>query len=832
MSELNRTRRTNWSLLFGRRKSSNPPNAGWSRSERSELVAFSRNDLEPLYANAAKDRHEAFESAQRRYEFDFIQAEISRWKLEHARDEVFQKFLDEVREQFMKSQEMRLPRRSVFTEAMARRESDFRSAHDERATKGTWYANKRAQALEQGRKRREAFYEAKREREKRVRKRLEERREALRVAREAVKEHPEETIERTTHTLDPNAREAELIPPPSVQRGLPDHFGPPITDVQIGIELPSSRPHSPSSIIHSVYSTLIETYSPVIPLRRDLDSESIASFPVAVPPPPDAPLTGDPFYPTIIPPPSFPSSHMRTPPPVIIHPRCSSADSSLKQRESRVEQHEVKQSNPQFTKREREKSWIVDLMDLQEALFMETEREHLLIHNRNIEHWDNTFRSAEERRNSRTLERETLFEELQRDLEENMFKPTLRHLKQQCERSEEARRMAEKKRADEFSSAREYYQELFERAQASYRAEYDAASHNEKEHMTQHQLRVRHLIVDLTNALESLRSYFGDIFTKDMRRYKRQIRSIKPRSPPSEWGSGSARREISLSRSTCSRPGFMVCCSEPGGPAVIVPPPACVPAHWPAPYSCRIPLLEEREARSPSRMSWLRPGDMNLKPEAGFIPQTLFQSNGFTRLPIPQDHISNSETKQVSRTLTDTKTRFSHTAQLERHKNTYERAAAQREADVELLKRKHQEEFAIGDARRQLEFLEMHKMLKYSAAARERRQAETFNELLRSQETLFEEGENQRADAFLSAEREREEQFRQSQKTCDEYFNKLQSTLLKEALEEESKRERELCMWRVTVERDVREKRLQWEESFEEDEEKRRETFEKLLGVS
>ncbi|KAI0071424.1 hypothetical protein K474DRAFT_617657 [Panus rudis PR-1116 ss-1] len=106
-------------------------------------------------------------------------------------------------------------RMSVFTQTMTRRESEFQRAHDEHLTRASWYAEKRAQVFEQGRKRRDGaydavpelarevfekvmkdaereFFEAKGEREKRISEKLEELREALPVASKAAEEYRKE----------------------------------------------------------------------------------------------------------------------------------------------------------------------------------------------------------------------------------------------------------------------------------------------------------------------------------------------------------------------------------------------------------------------------------------------------------------------------------------------------------------------------------------------------------------------------------------------------------------------------------------------------------------
>ncbi|KAI0071425.1 hypothetical protein K474DRAFT_617729 [Panus rudis PR-1116 ss-1] len=607
---------------------------------------------------------------------------------------------------------------------------------------------------------------------------------------------------------------------------------PPAPSIMSSVSPPPSRSRSPESSHPLELNSVTPAPSPAV---IDTPREAVCHVPVIegsdssfiIPPPSPAPQD------------SYSSLRMAIPPHIVVSSRRRSPDlnseySSMKKRGSHVEEHEVKQLNTENTKqkKEKERSWVVEFMHFQDALFMEAEQERRFKHSQNIENWENMFRSAEERRNGHMRGRKTLFEERQEELEENIFKLTLHRFEQQFERKEEARQLAEKQRVNEFSAELEYCQEVFERAQAWYRSEHNAASQNEKAYMRCHEVGVQRLIVEMTNALERLRSYLEEIFTTEMKTYKQHLRSVEP--PPPQMTQ--PQRMIVL------RPSMASLRSRS---TIISPPPnhyvrrsavcrATASAWSDSPVHLSHIVQHSRRSRSPSR-SWRQRYHVEPAAEAGFVPQTLFQSNRITKLPIPRDHTDANKSGQLTKSLTGAVgngTRFAYIDHLKRQKNTYERAAAQRGNEVESLRQKLQEEFAINDAQRQLEFLETHQSMQHSAAARERGQAQTFNELLRSQESSFEAREKQRANAFLTSEREREEEFRRSQKTRDEEFHRSQLALLKEAHEEESKREEELSTWRVRVERNIRQKQREWKETFERDKEKRREMFEKLLSAS
>lgn len=135
-------------------------------------------ELEALYTKASQDRTLTFQASRRRYEYDFVQAENARWMLEHARDDLFDAFLRDVRETFMESQESRMVtykemlakhddvngrnearRDGLFREAQARRESGSQSARENQERKVRDCIGRWLRMFEKGRERRELVYE-------------------------------------------------------------------------------------------------------------------------------------------------------------------------------------------------------------------------------------------------------------------------------------------------------------------------------------------------------------------------------------------------------------------------------------------------------------------------------------------------------------------------------------------------------------------------------------------------------------------------------------------------------------------------------------------------
>ncbi|KAI0071426.1 hypothetical protein K474DRAFT_1712486 [Panus rudis PR-1116 ss-1] len=804
-------------LLLGRAKRSG------STSPKPNRVRLSPRDLESLFSKAIRERQEAFESSQRRYEYEFLQAEVARWKHEYARDELFDKFLDEVRETFMKCQETRSAlcgevekkhdevhrqneekRMGMFVQAMARRDSEFRDAH-ERRMKEEPYADRRVQLFDKGRKQREEVYGA-----------------VFRLAYE--------TFEKVTQVAEEAFYEARDIRGKKFKKLEQERA------FQVFENLETAHDNSESVApqrTSPAFTGISELEVPVDELMNPQGQTPITATVTSGRPPSSCSLPIIPPPPLVIQPPMAhldPHFHSRssTPsPPVGLMDVAQSVQSFTSmpgtagwdKDRARVDQDDVKQMDPKRLKQER--SWVIEFMKFQDALFMEAEQERQFSHTRNLAHWSNSFRLGEEQRDGRVAHRRTLFEEQEHELDEKIFLPTQHLFKAHFERKEEMRNTPEETRLDKFRAMQEYYREVFVRAQAMYRAQYDAASLSEKAYMTHHVQRIQHLVAEMTKGLGVLRSYLKDNFTNEMRTYGEKLGFKMPtRQPP----------RILLVTSPLSEETP----SEPEASSMPTPPPAHNPIQYPGYYCPPVYGPDVNSYSPPDHVTHLPPSRriprrryQMPEPEAGFIPQTLLQRNAITKLPIPQDHI-----EDVSQPIIPDVTPLSHTDQLARHKHIYERAAAQRDVDFESLQRRQQEEFAVGDTRRQLEFLKCQKSMQDSATARERKQAQTFLNLIHSEEHSFEKGEKQRADVFSSGEGEREQEFRKLQKTQADEFYELQLKLFSEAHEEELKREKELISWRVGIEREIREGRREWEARFYDDEQKRRDKFEQLLGGS
>ncbi|KAI0071423.1 hypothetical protein K474DRAFT_1776183 [Panus rudis PR-1116 ss-1] len=844
-------RRTSWLfLILGRTKRLSSP-------DYTNEESISWGELKFLYTQAVRERVDAFESARRRYELEFLQAEIALWKVEDARDEIFDTFLAEIRETFLKSHEPRVTvytemevrhdeicrlneekRSSMFRQAIARRESEYRKAPEEMVTKSVVYAHQRAQVFEQGRKRRKEVYDAmfrlagdtfkkimrdaeeecsdaRGDREMRVRKRLEE----LQETRDRVKEDSKERM--SYHPPQIAALKAEVDEPsPPAQR---DISSPSESTPVSWIPSNTTRPHPPCDshrsddcVIPVILRTRPSSPSPSrsfskrrAPRYRGYGCGRCGGACVDI-------CSGRILAERDLYEPDY------NPWPGVFWESKNVADGG---RYLQIQRHEreAKQWDLEKKKQKSKSGWLLKFWNPEESLFVEEECKRHLKHRLDLLHWTESIFQGEDQRDHRILERRIRFNQLKDELDEAIFLPAMRRFVEQFSRREGTRQTAERERVEESDAAREHFRSIFEHAQAQYEAEYHAASEGEVAYMQHHEERIQHLIMGMDNELEALQSSFGEAFAKEMKMPRQQMSSFEPDlSAPSEWVAVPEWPRIPSSRSSFGN--RLARSYLPPRCLIRVPRPLTIsPERRRRPYSsppASVMSYSSYRGCDPQR---------SLSSEESSVPRTLFRSDGVTSLLNPRDYLNDSEASWSRPLKSLSGTRLSYMEQLARHKDIYEWGAAQREADVQSLQRKHQEEFTNNDIRRQVCFLTDQKTMRESAAAREARQAYAFDELLRSQESSFEESEKRREAAFLSGEREREEGFWKLQRNQEDAFRSVQLRLLSNAYEEELEREKELITWRVGLERDLRNIRKEWEERFYEDEQKREEFLVTIL---